>query len=450
MKTDREYRPLMCMAELHNETRSVKDAHPLVRVVHVRLVRSRKVQPFLAGSESLWQGDNVVVETERGTAHGLVVTSPALERTGARTLRRVLRRLDGEAARKGFRPDPEREKQAHRMGKQLIRDMRLDMKVVEVEFVPWENRIVFHFVAEERVDFRDLVKELSRLLRCRIEMRQIGPRDETKMLGGIGRCGQEHCCSRHLNEFMSVRTKMAKERGLVVNQEKITGHCRKLLCCLGYERDMYNDMKSTLPPVGTRFETPGGMARVSEQLVLRQQVRICLEETRVFKDVDLAELTLNEDNQWALAKVTIREGDDFEGEHEDNPDETDTPRRSGDGRPGQPRHGQERSDGGSVGRNPAGEEPGTPGAAHPGDRMPDDEPHPVQDPLSRHPRVMAPHPTERKAGNPAVVGLGDTGVGLPAEEARAEEPRDPAFRWTPARVWSHGQPCSPSASSLRR
>ncbi len=257
----------------------------LYNMVQIRADRTRKVGWYYHDDDlTIGPGMEVVVETERGTASGVVLTAPEKRLTSPKGARKIIRPLSSTGDPSQEERILERQEKARESCNYLAAQMRLDMKLVDIEYVPWENRTVFFFVSDGRIDFRELVKELSRSLRCRIEMRQIGPRDETKMVGGMGRCGREHCCSSHLTEFKSVRTRMAKEQGLVVNQEKITGHCRKLLCCLGYERETYAQLRDDMPPMGAIVDTPDGPARVAELHIIRQQVKVRLLEGKASRE----------------------------------------------------------------------------------------------------------------------------------------------------------------------
>ncbi len=273
---DREYWALKGNQAFEMDPRAAGGDRVIASVVQVRVERTKKLCVFQHEDLTLRPGQRVVVETERGTSSAEIITWPVKRWCSARSMKFILRNLDTAQDRISRTKGQAKEEQAMRVCRDLIATFQLEMKLVGVEYVYWENRTVFFFVADGRVDFRDLVKELSRVLRCRIEMRQIGPRDETKMLGGLGRCGREFCCGTFLNEFRSVRTKMAKEQGLVVNQEKITGHCRKLLCCLAYERESYAALRSALPPLGALVDTEKGEGKVVELLVLKQSVKVQL------------------------------------------------------------------------------------------------------------------------------------------------------------------------------
>ncbi len=371
---DREYWALMANPAGRKEVSADEMERPLANMVQIRVDRTRKLAWFQHDDLILRPGERVVVETERGTGSGEVLTWPSKRSGVVKGARRVLRKFEpGQGGNNTVRDrGVAREQQALRVCADLISTFQLDMKLVSVEHVQWENRAVFYFVAEGRVDFRDLVKELSRVLRCRIEMRQIGPRDETKMLGGLGRCGREFCCGTFLNEFRSVRTKMAKEQGLVVNQEKITGHCRKLLCCLAYERESYAALRASLPPLGAIVETEEGPAKVLELYVLKQAVKIQnLEKFDNIKVVAASGLRVQGGGKVGVGVSGLDDGDDDDDSLRDLEDdgverpegEGDKERRpSGDrGREGRRVDGRDGS-GAARGPAPAG------GARREGDR----------------------------------------------------------------------------------
>jgi cell fate regulator YaaT (PSP1 superfamily) len=192
-------------------------------------------------------------------------------------LRRILRRAvatDERARDKNVA----KEREAYLFCKQRIRERALPMKLTRVEYPLASGKVIFYFASDERVDFRDLVKDLAARLHTRIEMRQIGARDEAKMVGGIGSCGRELCCTTWLPAFVPVSIKMAKDQGLVLNPSKVSGQCGRLKCCLVYEQDLYKEMRKTLPKVGKRVTTPAGDGKVVELDVLRQRVRVWFDE----------------------------------------------------------------------------------------------------------------------------------------------------------------------------
>lgn len=279
---DREYilnRDMLVSAWFNDAEKGVK---ALENVVQVRVLSTRRVGLYRHNDLMLCPHDMVIVETGRGTAAGIVLSYPEKRFVSLKATKRVIRKIEKAGASTWQEShNTEREINARKACNRLIAQLKLNMKLVKVEYVPWENRYVFYFTADGRVDFRELVKELSRALRCRVEMRQIGPRDEAKMLGGIGRCGRELCCATYLCKFASVRTKMAKEQGLVVNDEKLTGHCRKLLCCLAYERQTYLSLRASLPSVGARVKTVEGPGKVVELHMLRQVAKVMLDSGSV-------------------------------------------------------------------------------------------------------------------------------------------------------------------------
>jgi cell fate regulator YaaT (PSP1 superfamily) len=164
------------------------------------------------------------------------------------------------------------------------------MKLVEVVYMHGGNKAVFYFMAEGRVDFRVLVKELARELHIRVEMRQIGVRDASKMIGGIGPCGQVLCCSRYIKEFGTVSIKMAKEQDLVLNPEKVSGQCGRLMCCLAYENQVYKEKSKGLPKIGRIVMTPDGEGRVRDRDILRSFVRVQLENQHEYKTFELKDI----------------------------------------------------------------------------------------------------------------------------------------------------------------
>lgn len=292
---DREFRRFQHRLDQSFIERFEKGGKQFFNMVQVRADRTRKVGWYYHDDDQTVRLNMpVVVETERGTGQGVVITETEKRLVSPKGARKVLRPLEQQANKWQDSRTEERQQRARTVCAQLAGQLRLQMKLIDVEYVPWENRCIFFFSSDGRIDFRNLVKELSRNLRCRIEMRQIGPRDETKMVGGLGRCGREHCCSTHLTEFRSVRTKMAKDQGLVVNQEKITGNCRKLLCCLGYERETYATLREEMPKVGSIVETPEGLARVAELYIMRQQVKVRLAETNLPREFPVESFKRND------------------------------------------------------------------------------------------------------------------------------------------------------------
>jgi len=223
----------------------------LITIVKVQFHTAEKLYDFNAAGFELTPGDRVIVETERGRSMAIVVTEPTQipEELAPEGLKGILRKAtdqDIEAANK----NREREQETFDFCQQKIIERGMDMKLVKVEYLYDNSKAIFYFTADGRVDFRDLVKDLAHQFHTRIEMRQIGVRDEAKMVGGIGICGRELCCASFLREFIPVSVKMAKEQGLALNPVKISGQCGRLLCCLGYEFDTYCSIRKELPKCG--------------------------------------------------------------------------------------------------------------------------------------------------------------------------------------------------------
>jgi len=248
------------------------------RIVGVQFRQAAAIiYDFDAAGLPLAHGDCVIVETERGEALGWTVGEPQEREPHTEgELRRVLR-LAGptdETKRCGLLC---REKEALRYCAQKARQLQLPMKVVAVEWVHSGEKATFYFSAEERIDFRTLVKDLAQHFRLRVEMRQVGPRDEAKITGALGPCGRETCCSSWMRSFGLVSIRMAKDQGLAINPSKVTGVCERLLCCLAHEQDTYRDLRRKLPRVGKQVVTPRGPGRVIDLQVLSEKVRVQLE-----------------------------------------------------------------------------------------------------------------------------------------------------------------------------
>ncbi len=247
----------------------------MATVIGVRFKKAGKVYYF--DPDGIWPhpGDNVIVETARGVEFGEVVT-------GARTvsdqqivtpLKKVIRVATEEDARKA-EANEKREKEAFQICQERIARHKLDMKLVSVEYTFDNNKIIFYFTANGRVDFRDLVKDLASVFKIRIELRQIGVRDEAKMLGGLGSCGRQICCGAFLGDFQPVSIKMAKEQNLSLNPTKISGQCGRLMCCLKYEQDNYEAVLKRVPRVGKDVITPDGVGVIAEINCIKETVKV--------------------------------------------------------------------------------------------------------------------------------------------------------------------------------
>lgn len=249
------------------------------KVVGIRFKPAGKVYDFDPGAFVLSMGDPVIVETEQGLGFGVVAVPPATmaEETDDRELKKVFR----PAGDKDFlqrEQNANLEKRAHAFCLECIEKLDLKMNLFAVESTFDANKLTFFFTAEGRVDFRELVKMLVREFRIRIEMRQVGIRNQAKMCGGLGRCGRELCCSTFLEKFDPVSIRMAKEQGLSLNPTKISGQCGRLMCCLTYENETYQELKQGFPKIGRQVETPQGRGKVIRHNILRQRIAVRLEE----------------------------------------------------------------------------------------------------------------------------------------------------------------------------
>jgi cell fate regulator YaaT (PSP1 superfamily) len=230
----------------------------------VRFKSAGKIYYFDPGQTGAVKGDDVIVETARGLEYGEVVVGPreVLEATVVMPLKTVMRKANADDKHK-IEQNHEREKEAFALCEKKIKEHKLPMNLVDVEFTFDVNKIIFYFTAEGRIDFRDLVKDLAAVFRTRIELRQIGVRDEAKMIGGIGGCGRPLCCATFLGDFEPVSIRMAKDQNLSLNPTKISGICGRLMCCLKYENYLYEGERKKkvndgAPRVGARVLTSGG------------------------------------------------------------------------------------------------------------------------------------------------------------------------------------------------
>jgi len=239
-----------------------------VKTVGVRFKKAYRVYTFEATGVESELGDWVVVETERGMALGQV-SAPPREWTEppAQPFKKVLRRAEDRDILR-YEQNCELEGYAHQFCLELIREKRLPMKLVDVEYLFDGSKAIFYFTSEGRVDFRDLVRDLARQFHTRIEMRQIGVRDEAKLVGGVGCCGRELCCATWLTDFAPISVRMAKDQNVSLNPSKISGICGRLMCCLSYEHQMYRKLGQEMPKLGKRVETPRGEGKVVRRNVL--------------------------------------------------------------------------------------------------------------------------------------------------------------------------------------
>ena len=250
-----------------------------VEVVDIQFRPGQKVYFFAPGDLQLQAGDHVIIDTARGPEYGTVAggNHRIPEKDVVSPLRSVLRRATAQDERT-MEENREKERKAYNICLQKIEEQQLDMQLVSAEVAFDGSKILFFFTADERVDFRELVKSLASVFRTRIELRQIGVRDKAKMVGGLGICGRPFCCASFLDDFQPVSIKMAKTQNLSLNPTKISGTCGRLMCCLKYEQDAYEDLIRTAPKAESFVDTPDGRGTVVEVDLLRQRVKVRMED----------------------------------------------------------------------------------------------------------------------------------------------------------------------------
>ncbi len=297
----------------------------MTKVIGVRFRTAGKIYYFSPGKMNIKKGDQVIVETARGVEFGNVVmgTKEVRDEEITQPLKAVIRLATGED-RRTEEKNRKKEKEAFDICLEKIRKHGLEMKLIEAEYTFDNNKVLFYFTADGRIDFRELVKDLAAVFRTRIELRQIGVRDETKIRGGVGICGRELCCHTYLSEFAPVSIKMAKEQNLSLNPSKISGVCGRLMCCLTNEEETYEELNSRLPAVGDMVTTSEGLrGEVHSLSVLRQQVKVIVnldndeKEIREYKVSDLkfklrrrkSEVRLSKQEMKELAALEKNEGE---------------------------------------------------------------------------------------------------------------------------------------------
>ena len=252
----------------------------MTTVIGVRFRTAGKIYYFSPKDIQFKKGDHVIVETARGVEYGTVIlpNREIEDEKVIQPLKPIIRKAtdaDAETNKK----NREKEKEALKICHEKVIKHNLEMKLIDAEYTFDNNKVLFYFTADGRVDFRELVKDLASVFRTRIELRQIGVRDETKILGGIGVCGRALCCHSYLSDFVPVSIKMAKEQSLSLNPTKISGICGRLMCCLKNEEETYEELNKKLPCVGDRVTTDDGFkGEVSGVNVLRQLVKVVIEE----------------------------------------------------------------------------------------------------------------------------------------------------------------------------
>ena len=272
----------------------------MITVIGIRFRRAGKIYYFAPEDHVEYaQGQHVIVETARGIEYGEVVISnkEVDDAEVVQPLKKVIRLATSEDDER-YKQNKIKEKEAFFICKEKIIKHKLDMKLIDVEYTFDNNKVLFYFTSYERVDFRELVKELASIFKTRIELRQIGVRDETKMCGGIGICGRSLCCNTFLGDFQPVSIKMAKEQNLSLNPIKISGICGRFMCCLKYEQECYVEIRGRLPVVGDIVVTPDGKGEVLSVNVLREQVRVAVQK----KDKDEKEAIMYHSTELKIIK----------------------------------------------------------------------------------------------------------------------------------------------------
>lgn len=262
-----------------------------MQVIGVRFKKAGKIYYFDPGKLSVALDDYVIVETVRGVEFGRVVLADKQvdEEDVVLPLKKVIR-IATDKDKFTVAENTENAAQAHKVCEKKIREHKLDMNLVEVEYTFDRNKVIFYFTADGRVDFRNLVKDLAAVFKTRIELRQIGVRDEAKLLGGIGPCGRMLCCSTFLGDFEPVSIKMAKDQNLSLNPAKISGLCGRLMCCLKYENDEYEEAKRELPDLGEAIRTSYGSGKVVGLNILERLIQIEVPEKERVIEYTLEEL----------------------------------------------------------------------------------------------------------------------------------------------------------------
>lgn len=277
-------------------------------IVGVRFKSVGKIYYFSPGDFSLTVGDRVIVETVRGVECGeVVIANRQIEDNQLNTPLKPIIRAATEQDMQVLAKNKEKEKDAFRICEEKIAFRKLKMNLVDVECTFDNNKLLFYFTAENRVDFRELVKDLAAVFRTRIELRQIGVRDEAKILGGLGICGREFCCKSYMGDFQPVSIKMAKEQGLSLNPTKISGTCGRLMCCLKNEHNVYEELLKITPKVGALVVTPeGDKGRVEDVNLITGKLRVKTEKSEVPVTVTRDEVKLLKDTEIRMTREELK------------------------------------------------------------------------------------------------------------------------------------------------
>ncbi len=274
----------------------------MTEIIGIRFKEVGKVYFFSPGKKKLNAGDKVIVETARGVECGEVVIPNRMVEDDrvVQPLKTIMRTVT-DADLKTLEENKAKEQEIMKVFVKKIEEHKLSMKAIDVEYTFDGSKILFYFTAESRVDFREIVKDLASIYRTRIELRQIGVRDEAKMLGGLGICGRPFCCSSFLGEFQPVSIKMAKEQSLSLNPTKISGTCGRLMCCLKYEQDCYEELLKITPKIDAYVETAEGKGVVVETNILTGVIKV-----RLDKKQDAPPITVKRDEVKVLKDAKIR------------------------------------------------------------------------------------------------------------------------------------------------
>ncbi len=274
----------------------------MTEIIGIRFKEVGKVYFFSPGKMKLNTGDKVIVETARGVECGeVVIPNRMVEDDHVVQPLKTIMRVVTDADLKTLEENKKKEQEIMKVFVKKIEEHKLSMKAIDVEYTFDGSKILFYFTAESRVDFREIVKDLASIYRTRIELRQIGVRDEAKMLGGLGICGRPFCCSSFLGEFQPVSIKMAKEQSLSLNPTKISGTCGRLMCCLKYEQDCYEELLKITPKIDAYVETAEGKGVVVETNILTGVIKV-----RLDKKQDAPPITVKRDEVKVLKDAKIR------------------------------------------------------------------------------------------------------------------------------------------------
>ena len=275
------------------------------KIVGIRFKNTAKVYYFSPGKEKFTKGDGVIVETARGVEYGTVTieVKEVDDSEIVQPLKPIIRKAT-KADQERLKQNEAKAPEALKICAQKVAEHKLDMKLINAEYTFDGSKVIFYFTAPGRIDFRDLVKDLASIFRIRIELRQIGIRDETRLLGGLALCGRPCCCSSCMSDFKKVSIKMAKTQGLSLNPSKISGLCGRLMCCLAYENDYYKEVYKQMPKIGSEVITPEGRATVISANMLTYAIKVKIESkdgSLVYKDYTLKDVKVikanNEDEK---------------------------------------------------------------------------------------------------------------------------------------------------------